>query len=246
MKVSGRPITTLFLLQSLDGKISPGASDDLELDIERVFPRIGGVKEGLHQYYELERQTDAVCFITARVLAKIGVNEQLPSGTKKLPVSFVVVDNKPHLTANGVAVMAAKAEVLYVVTANKRHPAFALAQKHNNIVILDYVDEIDVADAFRRLKKDFDVQRITVQSGGRMNAHLLRADLIDYLHVVIAPCVIGGSETPSLVDGESVRTLAEVVNIKPLRLMENRSLDDSYVALKYEVVRSVVLDETVS
>ena len=33
-----RPVTTLFMLMSLDGKISPGASD--ELDADKDFPNI--------------------------------------------------------------------------------------------------------------------------------------------------------------------------------------------------------------
>ena len=48
-----RPVTTLFMLMSVDGKISTGASDDL--DVDKDFPRIAGVSEGLHQYYEIER-----------------------------------------------------------------------------------------------------------------------------------------------------------------------------------------------
>ena len=43
-----RPITTLFMLMSLDGKISPGASDSL--DVDKDFPNIAGLKEGLPQY----------------------------------------------------------------------------------------------------------------------------------------------------------------------------------------------------
>ena len=51
-----KPITTLFMLMSVDGKISTGAED--ELDVDRDFPRINGVKEGLYQYYEIEKTTD--------------------------------------------------------------------------------------------------------------------------------------------------------------------------------------------
>ena len=42
-----RPITTLFMLESLDGKISTGNNDSL--DVDKDFPCIDGVKEGLHQ-----------------------------------------------------------------------------------------------------------------------------------------------------------------------------------------------------
>ena len=41
-----RPITTLFLLMSVDGKISTGSFD--ELDVNRDSPKIPGVREGLH------------------------------------------------------------------------------------------------------------------------------------------------------------------------------------------------------
>lgn len=51
-----KPITTLFMLMSVDGKISTGTVD--ELDVDRDFPRINGVKEGLYQYYEIEKTTD--------------------------------------------------------------------------------------------------------------------------------------------------------------------------------------------
>ena len=51
-----RPFTTLFMLMSVDGKISTGFGD--ELDFDRDLPLIDGVKQGLHQYYEIEQTTD--------------------------------------------------------------------------------------------------------------------------------------------------------------------------------------------
>ena len=51
-----RPVTMLFMLMSVDGKISTGVAD--ELDVDKDFPRIAGVSEGLHQYYEIEQTTD--------------------------------------------------------------------------------------------------------------------------------------------------------------------------------------------
>ena len=55
-----RPITTLFMLMSVDGKISPGATD--ELDVDRDFPKIPGVREGLQQYCEIEQTIDLWSF----------------------------------------------------------------------------------------------------------------------------------------------------------------------------------------
>ena len=92
-----RPITTLFMLSSVDGKISTGATD--ELDVDRDFPKIKGVAEGLHQYYEIEQTTDLWSLNSGRVQAKMGVNEK--DFPEKSPVSFVLVDNT-HLMRHGV------------------------------------------------------------------------------------------------------------------------------------------------
>lgn len=43
------------MLSSVDGKISTGNSE--KLDVDKDYPKIKGVKEGLHQYYEIEQTT---------------------------------------------------------------------------------------------------------------------------------------------------------------------------------------------
>ena len=63
-----RPVTTLFMLMSVDGKISTGSTDNM--DVDKDFPKIDGLKEGLHQYYELEQETDLWSFNTGRVQEK--------------------------------------------------------------------------------------------------------------------------------------------------------------------------------
>lgn len=109
-----RPITTLFMLMSVDGKISTGASDNLDMD--KDFPKITGVKEGLHQYYEIEQTTDLWSLNSGRVQAKIGVNTaDMPA---KTPVSFVVIDNK-HLTEHGIRYFCALSKQFVLITSNK-------------------------------------------------------------------------------------------------------------------------------
>ena len=106
-----RPITTLFMLSSVDGKISTGATD--ELDVDKDFPKITGVCEGLHQYYEIEQPTDLWSLNTGKVQAKIGVNTK-PT-PNKTPVSFVLIDNK-HLTEQGVRYFCALSQTFVLIT----------------------------------------------------------------------------------------------------------------------------------
>ncbi len=68
------------MLMSIAGKISTGDTD--ELDFDRDLPKIPSVKEGLHQYYDLQKQTDVCSLNTGRVMAKIGVNEREDVPTK--------------------------------------------------------------------------------------------------------------------------------------------------------------------
>ncbi|KKT30174.1 MAG: hypothetical protein UW16_C0017G0017, partial [Microgenomates group bacterium GW2011_GWC1_44_10] len=67
-----RTYNTLFLIQSLDGKISTGDTNFLDVDLD--FKRIHGVKEGLSQYYDIEKTTDPFSLNSGKVMAKIGVN----------------------------------------------------------------------------------------------------------------------------------------------------------------------------
>ena len=80
--MNNRPINTLFMLMSLDGKISSGDSENLDAD--KDWCRIDGVKEGLHQYYEIEQTTDWYSLNTGRVMAKIGVNDRKEKNVVKL------------------------------------------------------------------------------------------------------------------------------------------------------------------
>ena len=97
-----RPVTTLFMLMSVDGKISTGAAD--ELDVDKDFPQIAGVREGLHQYYEIEQTTDLWTLNSARVLC---CNRQPAFKRKRHPVFLCFVKNicvdYVQCTASGVS-----------------------------------------------------------------------------------------------------------------------------------------------
>lgn len=223
-----RTYNTLFMLMSLDGKITTGASDILDFDQD--FPKITGLKEGLHQYYELEKTTDWFSFNTGRVMAKVGWNAP-KEYIEKVPCSFVIVDNKPHLTELGVKNLLVKTEKLFIVTTNKDHPA----QNVPAVEMIVYKNNVDLRDLFTRLKNDFSAERVTVQSGGEMNALLLREGLIDAVSVVVAPVFVGGRNTSTLIDGDSLTKLGDLDKIRPLKLKKLSYLEDSYVHMEYTV-----------
>lgn len=223
-----RPITTLFMLMSVDGKISTGDSDLLDMDAD--LPKLPGVREGLHQYYELEQTTDLWSLNSGRVQAKLGVNEKpLPA---KSPVSFVLVDGA-RLTEHGVRYFCARSKEFVLVTANPRHPAFSV--EADNLHIL-YQEKLDLGAALEALKRDHGCQRLTIQSGGTLNGLFLREKLFDYVDIVVAPVLVGGGRTVTLIDGPSLTSTEELDKLGILQLERCQPLGGSYLRLTYKVI----------
>lgn len=223
-----RPITTLFMLSSVDGKISTGSTD--ELDFDKDIPNIVGAKEGLQQYYDIEQTTDLWSLNSGKVQAKIGVNEKEPP--TKTPVSFVIIDNK-HLKPQGIRNFCAKSNQFVLVTTNKNHPAFDI--KADNLHII-YQQKLNLSEMLEILKKDFGCDSLTIQSGGTLNGLFLRQKLLDYIDIVVAPFLVGGKDTPTLIDGESIQSHSELSYLGVLELESVTTLKNSYVRLRYKVI----------
>ena len=223
-----RPITTLFMLSSVDGKISTGATDNL--DVDKDFPKIAGVREGLHQYYEIEQTTDLWSLNSGRVQAKIGANTKpMP---EKIPVSFVLIDNH-HLTERGVRYFCALSQKFVLITTNPNHPAYTV--NADNLAIV-FQEKLCLKSALALLKKDFGCERLTIQSGGTLNALFLKEKLFDYVDVVVAPVLVGGKDTSTLIDGKSFTTEDELAGLGVLQLTNCTVLENSYLRLQYKVI----------
>lgn len=228
-----KPITTLFMLESLDGKINSGNSDNL--DVDKDWCQIDGVKEGLYQYYEIEATTDFYSLNTGRVMAKIGVNER-ENYHDKIDCRFIIIDNKPHLNEKGIDYMCHWVDKLILVTTNKNHIAYSLQNKYNNLDILSY-DSLDLETLLFDIRKKYNAEAVTIQSGGTLNGKFLRENLIDYVNVVIAPLLVGGKETSTLIDGVSITSTNELHKLKALQLIECNILENSYIQLKYKIIK---------
>ena len=200
------------------------------MDVDRDFPQIAGLREGLHQYYEIEQTTDLWSFNTGRVQAKMGVNTaDMPD---KTPVSFVLLDNS-HLNEHGVRYFCARSKRFVLITTNKYHPAFNI--KKDNLHII-FQEKLSLAEALTILKEQFGCERLTIQSGGTVNGLFLREKLFDFVNVIVAPVLIGGKDTATLIDGRSLQAKEELDKLGVLRLIEATPLQDSYLRLRYQVI----------
>lgn len=224
----GRPVTTLFLLVSADGKITPGTADSLDFD--KNFPHVAGVGEGLQQYYDIEQTTDPWSLVSGRVQAKMGVNEK--AMPLKTPVSFVLLDNS-HLTEHGVRYFCARSQQVVLVTSNSAHPAFQVREGNLHII---QQEKLDLAGVLEQLGREFHCERITIQTGGTLNGLFLREKLFDYVDLVVAPVLVGGKDTATIIDGESLTDPSQLSELGVLELESVQRLEGSYVRLRYKVI----------
>ncbi len=68
-----------------------------------------------------------------------------------------------------------------------------------------------------------------------MNSKIIREGLVDRILLVVAPALIGGKNTASLMDGDSLHDTSELYKIKTLELIEAKPLKNSYLYLEYKV-----------
>jgi riboflavin-specific deaminase-like protein len=74
--------------------------------------------------------------------------------------------------------------------------------------------EIDFATALRWLRTEWNVRRLLCEGGGELNDALFRAELVNELHLTICPKIFGGSEAPTIADGEGFHRLAEAATLQ--------------------------------
>ena len=107
--------------------------------------------------------------------------------------------------------------------------------KEKNLHII-YQDTLDPADMLQQLKERYGCKRITIQTGGTLNGMFLREKLFDYVDLVVAPVLVGGKATTTLIDGEAIVTPDQLSQLGVLELESMQPLEGSYIRLRYKVV----------
>lgn len=217
---SSRPITTLFMLTSVDGKISTGPTDDFDFD--KDLPSIVSA-DGLQKYYDLEKETDLWTLCTGRTLEKVYRLQPAYEGPQ-LPVTCVVVDSG-HLTPECYQILCRKFERVIIATYSQRYYSWVQAPQ-----VLMY-NARDMKHLFLQLHR-IGCRHLTLQAGGTLNTELIRAGLVDYVSLVVAPCIVGGKETPSVFSGVNPKSLGDICSLSAASV---KLLGHDFVLLTYKV-----------
>jgi 2,5-diamino-6-(ribosylamino)-4(3H)-pyrimidinone 5'-phosphate reductase len=67
-------------------------------------------------------------------------------------------------------------------------------------------ERVDLPRAMALLHELLGVTCVVSEAGGGLNGALLRAGLVDELHLILLPVLVGGRDTPATFDGPALRT----------------------------------------
>lgn len=211
----GRPFTVLKLAASLDGRIATRTGASRWITGARSRELVHG----------LRRRVDAICVGSGTVLAD---DPELTAREGRRVVhrpTRVAVDSKLRtplaarlLTGRGAVILAARG-----ASAKRRR---ALEAAGARVVPVRTVGgHLDLDAAWQALG-DLGVNDLLVEGGGGLGAALLRAGLVDRLHLFLAPLLIGG-DGPALLGSLGVERLSEA--LRPRELEVRRAGDDLLV-----------------
>lgn len=149
---------------------------------------------------------------------------------------FTVVDSRGRVfweTKRARRHLSGEFDVLVLVA--RATPAANLAHLRKERICYLVVGEerVDLSVALRRMHDRLGVTCVESKAGGGINGALLRAGLIDEIHLLISPTAIGGLGTPTLFDGPE---LAPGEAPTRLRLLFVHAETDGMLWLRYEVV----------
>ncbi|MFC6161524.1 RibD family protein [Kribbella jiaozuonensis] len=124
---------------------------------------------------------------------------------------------------------------LLVITSRSTPMAYLAYLRRKNIPYLVAGEErVDLELALRRMSDRLGVTCVVSEAGGGLNGALLRADLVDELHLILFPAAIGGAGVPTVFDGPELEPGALPTQ---LRLLSSSTTTDGVVSLRYEVAR---------
>jgi 5-amino-6-(5-phosphoribosylamino)uracil reductase len=192
----GRPLTTVVLATSADGKIS---------DTSRSHPRFGSQEDFDH----LERQVaqaDAVLFGAAtlkaggsamRVIKPELIEQRRAAGLSEQPIQIVCsrsgnIDPAIKFFQQPIP--------RYLLTTAEGAQQWQDQPGFDQVLSGADNQEVDWHQAFEKLHQ-LQIGSVAVLGGGEIVAALLEVGLIDELHLTLCPLLLGGKEAPSPVEG---------------------------------------------
>jgi len=187
----------------------------------RKFAAFGSERDREHMM-ELRATADAV-MAGARTVETPGV-AMSPGGKKyqRLRLALGLVEYNLRIIVSGNGSLDTSADVFkhrfspVIILTSERAPEKQLRQLRG---VADEVgvfgkNELDFHAALRWLRDKWKVKRLLCEGGGGVHGAMVRAGLVNELHLTICPQIFGGRHAPTIAEGGDVVKLADAAQFK--------------------------------
>jgi riboflavin-specific deaminase-like protein len=180
--------------------------------------------------FKLRTQVDAV-LSGARTVETFSINlavgsdkwqqERVRRGLPPEPLR-IIVSGSASLDPHAKIFQKRVSPVIILTTRSADKKKVAALRKVADAVKIFGERTVSFARAFRWLREQHGVSSIVCEGGGETNAALIRAGVVDELHLTLCPLLLSGRRAPTISDGHGVGALefAPQLKLKSLKRMK--------------------------
>jgi riboflavin biosynthesis pyrimidine reductase len=162
-----------------------------------------------------------------------------------VPADMLRTDFLPYRTPRWFAVVDSRGRVAWTHKGDEETSLLVIASRSTPLPYLAHLRQeripyllagagrVDLASALAKIRAQLGARCLVSQAGGGLNGALLRAGLVDELHIITLPALIGGLGTPSVIDGPP---LGPGALPEPLRAIDIQVGTHGTIWAHYEVV----------
>jgi riboflavin-specific deaminase-like protein len=181
-----------------------------------------GSKRDLEHLYELRATADAVMCgartieVTGTILGNGGEKFRklrLKRGLAEFPLR-VIVSGSGSINPTAKIFKKRFSPIVILTTARISKANLKKLRAVADEVKICGKTEIKFPAALRWLREKWKVKRLLCEGGGELHGALVRAGLLDELHLTICPKVFGGRNAPTIADGNGFSHLSEAAQFK--------------------------------